>query len=103
MISLKDIQPYAKGYRLFFEIGNPNSIIYNNIHVVITYGKNEEDLKGKAFLLEAKKYETDIYKDMIPGYWNEVIVTLSPLDISELGTIWMEIEPKIVKLKSLND
>ncbi len=98
-IALKDIQKYANGYKLILSIGNPNSVTYNNLHVTVTYGKSMKGYDWVLDLLSSKKYEATILVDILPNYWNDISIILSPAQIEELEAFWVAINPSTVKLK----
>lgn len=101
LIGLKEIQQYANGYKLIFEIGNPASIIYYHTKITVTYGRGDKDYPTLN-LLTSKKYETLIEDELLPSYWNDITIILSPAKMEDLEYIWVTIDPQSVKLKTKN-
>lgn len=88
-IKLENIEKYADGYKVIFAIGNPNNTTYGNTKVTISYGENEN----------RKTHETTALTDLLPSYWNDIDVILSPAAENDISNIFIKIEPTTVKLK----
>ena len=85
-ISYVGLRKYARGYNLYFKIGNPHNIIYRKIDIKISYGPKEA-------LDEAKAFEVTLNKELQPAYWNKVVVYLANTSENDLEFIQVKINP----------
>jgi hypothetical protein len=99
LVSLKNIEEYADGYKITFSIGNPSTATYSNASITLTYGPKDKKYNS-IDLAHAAKYETDINQDLIPGYWNDVQIVLSNAKKEQLNYIWFTITPKTIELNT---
>lgn len=96
-ISLENIEKYANGYKITFNIRNLYYIIYSNLHLVIEYGPNNKNKSG-IDTSSWKRFETTITQDLLPPYWNTVSVVLSPAKEKDIENIWVQAKSEMVKL-----
>ncbi len=101
-IKIKDIEEYADGYKITFQIGNPSSIIYSHTQMNITYGRGNKEHTA-IDIEKAKKYETTLTNDLLPSYWTNVEVILSPAKPRDIEFLWVSIKPTEVKLREPED
>lgn len=81
-VSLQHIDKYANGYKTTFHIGNPSLVTYNNLGIVLGW--------GKSYLTRRTKEHT-IVNDILPGIWNKVTVVLSPAKEEDIELIILQI------------
>jgi hypothetical protein len=100
LFSLGDMKPYADGYRVNIEIGNPNNATFKDLKLKIKWGARY-DYKKQLFSEWEKSLrvkETTISKAIKPGTWNKVSVILSPASASEVGTLRFSAESNKISL-----
>lgn len=94
-LAVSEITKYADGYKVIFQIGNPNSVIYTGVDLTVMWGKFEESSES------VKEKKIRITKDILPGIWNQVSFIISPAnedEISQLGVI-IDTESAVIRLQ----
>jgi hypothetical protein len=87
LVSLKDIQPYADGYRLKLSIGNPSSAEYSGFSLTAKWHKSFEKMTSEDWQKEQPEKTFTYTEKLFPGSWNTVSLILSPAQKEELGYI----------------
>jgi Protein of unknown function (DUF3251) len=98
LLSLKDIQPYADGYRLKLDVGNPSSATYSGFSIRVTWSKSLQ-MAGYSEWEKAKHEKSVNYiEKLLPSSWNTVYLILTPAQRDDLGYIEISIETDVVEL-----
>ena len=91
MVSLKELKPYANGYKAVFDFGNPQSIDFDDVEVELRWGPTRpKDFKGTNYRdWQAQFQETKqkLGKRIRSGSWNPIEVVFSPASPEQIGTI----------------
>ena len=88
LISLSNVEPYADGYRLKLDIGNPSTATFTGFIIHASWGKTYGE------------YEKDFNytEKLFPGSWNKVYLTLTPAQKEDLANIQISLSTNTVFL-----
>lgn len=90
--------PYMDGYKIDFQIGNPQSVTYDGVTVTLKWGPsaNPTIFTNNTALKEwqnAQKTKTDkLLSRLLPGYWNNAEVIVAPATTEEIRNLEISIE-----------
>ena len=99
LVSVQEVKPYLDGCKITLHIGNPASVTYSGFTLRIRWGKRFE--KGETFASWQKQLhekEQKFTEELKPGWWNKVVVTLSPAKPDQFGYLDLSMETDMVKL-----
>lgn len=82
-ISLRNIEKYANGFKLLFQIGNPSSITIESMEIEVIYGP----------LNNKRKYKITLTKPILASQWNDFSVVLAPASENDLAHIAITVNP----------
>lgn len=99
MVSLDDVVKYAGGYKLSFNIGNPNFASYTNVNIKLHWNTTLNP-NTKDWVKTMRSKEDTILSPLLPGSWNKVTEIISPATEKEIGFISLELEPNILELQN---
>jgi hypothetical protein len=97
-LKLRDIQEYANGYKVTFQVGNPHGFYLSKPTIKIEWGKAaEEAQKEKSFDFSLwkqslKSKTEELNKNIQPFRWNEVTLILNDTAKDELGYMRLEVD-----------
>lgn len=98
-ILLENLKQYADGYEATFLIGNPNYATFYDMKLKLQWGHSRterESYETWRQSLHSEEIKADV--SILPGKWNKVTVVLSPAPASEVGTVYVSLEPGQVSL-----
>ena len=102
LLAVDDMEKINNGYRLTIKIGNPNSAIYEDVHLRIFWGRKWDPENVKPTYEEWRSSLTGAeYKFGGPlesGKWTEVVVDLTPAAATNFEYIECEMDVGTVKL-----
>lgn len=87
LVSLRDVQPYADGYKLKLNIGNPTSATYSGFALDVKWNKSFEKFSSQDWDNAQHEKTFKFAEKLMPGSWNTVFLTLSPAQKEELEYI----------------
>lgn len=96
--------PYLDGFKVDFQIGNPQSVTYDGITVTLQWGPSvtRSISTNKMALIawrNAQKTKTDkMLSKLLPGYWNNVEVIVTPATTEELRNLEVSVETGTLSL-----
>lgn len=100
-VSIKNVKPYADGFKLTLNLGNPNFASFQNVTLNITWGPR---ITKDVTFLEAEKRkqtrEVKIGRTILPASWNQTEVTIGPATKEDIGSISISIDTPSVALKA---
>jgi Protein of unknown function (DUF3251) len=100
LVMVSDFKPYANGYRLIAEIGNPNAATYANVKVKLRWGKPfvlADKTPYEQWEKGLRTAETTIAY-VRPGQWTRTPLILSPANSEETGYVSIALETNRVEL-----
>jgi hypothetical protein len=101
LVSLENIQPYANGYRVTFNLGNPMQVSFNGVEMKLRWGPTRPE-NWKEWAEWSKKLQEltqSVPNTLRPGSWNPVTVVIAPATAEQIGVIEVtEISTKTVAL-----
>jgi hypothetical protein len=101
-LSIKDVQPFANGSKVFLNFGNPLNTDVKDIKFNIHYGML--DKYGLPDASSEKSKEVKIIEPLKSGSWNIVDVVLENLPVTNLGYISIDsFEISTISLRSYNN
>ena len=91
-VSLKNIEKYANGYKLHFNLGNPTLATFADVQLKVSYNK-PFDVKENTYYDWLKGFKTveNSQITLLPGRWNNSTIIISPASEQETGTIILEV------------
>lgn len=99
LVSVQEVKPYLDGCKITFHIGNPSAVLYSGFRLKMRWGKRRE--KGEKisnWLKQLQEKEQKFTEELKPGWWNKVVVTVSPAKPDQFGYLDLSMETDIVKL-----
>ena len=99
LVSVQEVKPYLDGCRTPFHIGNPSAVIYPGFTLKIKWVKRRE--KGEKFgdwQKQLQEKQQKFAEELKSGWWNKVVVTVSPAKPDQFGYLDLSMETDIVKL-----
>ncbi len=103
LVSMTKLSPYADGYKVMLNIGNPNLASYHRLIVKASWGKRYDwkntSLSFQDWQSGLRSNEVTIPSEIQPGSWNPSSIVLSPADKTEVGYIKVELLPNTVSLR----
>jgi hypothetical protein len=109
-ISVKDVVPYMDGYKIKFNIGNPNHVTINNMTLTLDwwldsyieedYYKLEEDDDVVEKLKESKSKIHKILTPIEKGKWNAVEVIVPSINEKDAKRLRVKLGYSIVSLSA---
>jgi hypothetical protein len=87
LVSLKDVQPYADGFKLKLTIGNPSYAQYNGFVLDVTWNKSFEKFTTEDWGHAQHEKTFNYTEKLMPGSWNTISLILSPAQKEELEFI----------------
>ena len=87
LVMLKDIQPYADGYKLKLSIGNISSAEYSGFALTATWHKSYAKYTSEDWSKGGHEKTFNYPEKLLPGSWNTVSLILSPAQKEELEYI----------------
>jgi hypothetical protein len=109
LVSAKSATPYLDGYKVNFQIGNPQSVTYNGATVTLKWGPSAtpsvySNQVARAAWQNAQKTKTeDLLSELLPGYWNDEEIIVTPATTEELRNLQISIETSTLSLKNANN
>jgi len=105
LISVQRLDKIDKGYRLYLQIGNPNSATYGDVKMRVYWGtKLDETVVGPAYTkwhqsLSGAEY---VYPGSLEaGAWTDIAIDLKPAEFNQVQYIECEMEVNTVRLQKL--
>jgi len=107
LVALEDIQPYANGYKVKIDLGNPSLVTFIGVDMEVTWGptqpvysKDTPDYSQKMKEWASKQQTTrkSVEEALQPGSWNTVDIILAPASANDIGSI----EVSDISTKSVN-
>ncbi len=94
LVSLKKAIPYADGYKLHINLGNPNYASFQDPVLTITWSKRHDYKKHNFDEVEKSKRtkKVSLLKMVRAGSWNSTEVIIAPATPEEIGEITLEID-----------
>lgn len=99
LVSVREVKPYLDGCKITFHIGNPSSVLYSGFRLKIRWGKRREkggNIGNWAKQLQEK--EQKFTEELKPGWWNKVVVTVSPAKPDQFGYLELSMQTDMIKL-----
>lgn len=99
LVSVQEVKPYLDGCKITFHIGNPSAVLYSGFRLKIRWGKRWE--KGENYsnwVKQLQEKEQKFTEELKPGWWNKVVVTVSPAKPDQFGYLDLSMETDMVKL-----
>lgn len=96
LVALEKVDPYANGHRLTFAIGNPQAIAYGGVQFEVKWGEPRpraaetgEDYGAThaAWLRSLRQKSETSLKEIRPGSWNRITITVAPATAAEVGHV----------------
>jgi len=87
LVMLKDVQPYADGYKLKLHIGNTSSAEYSGFTLTAKWRKSFDKLTSEDLSKPQNEKTFNYTEKLLPGSWNTVSLILSPAQKEELEFI----------------
>jgi outer membrane murein-binding lipoprotein Lpp len=84
LIALANVEPYADGYKLKLEIGNPFTATYSGFAINATWGAHNQTISYPQKLL--------------PATWNSIFLILTPAQKEDLAFITISLSTQTVSL-----
>lgn len=107
-INVKDVQPHLDGFKIIFQIANPQYCTFYGLKIALEWNVRiegnyeEEKEKWDAWEARFKKREYTILKDFTPGSWTDAEVFLCPCTNEELECVRFSVQTSEIKLFHLN-
>lgn len=93
-VSLQEVSPYADGVKLRFHVGNLTAATVNGATFKVKWGPRMPDLGAEDFFTRYEEWqkalrekEIEVTKDLKPGTWNNVTITLPATKPDAFGHI----------------
>jgi len=108
LVSAGTATPYLDGYKVDFQIGNPQSVTYDGVTVTLKWGPpatrsiytNQTAITAWQ---NAQKTKTDkLLFQLLRGYWNNAEVIVTPATTEELRNLQISIETSTLSLGTRN-
>jgi len=109
LISAKSAAPYLDGYKVDFQIGNPQSVTYNGATVTLKWGPlataviRTNQVAWAAWQNAQKTKTEDLPSELLPGHWNDEEIIVTPATTEELRNLKISIETPTLTLKNSNN
>jgi hypothetical protein len=91
LVSLRDISPYANGYKVRFNLGNPMQVNFVGVELELRWGpKRPSDFKTIKFSdwnAQFKTSKQSLTQTLRAGAWNPVEVIIAPATAEQIGQI----------------
>lgn len=101
-VSLKNIKPYADGFKMTVNLGNPHNAAFKDPLMKVSWSPRV-DFKVSGSYAESEKRkrtkEFKLQKVISPGSWNSTEITIAPATSEEVGRIEIEAEVETVSLR----
>jgi Protein of unknown function (DUF3251) len=92
-VAIRDVKPYANGYKLTLDIGNPNFVTFGKVS-----GKVEWNKKDVYQWDKNRTKEFSLTSNLLAGRWNKTEVVIAPAEKQELENIRISIKAETVYL-----
>lgn len=103
LLAVSRMDKIDKGYRLYLQIGNPNSANYGDVKLRLFWGSIENPSAGKMTYEKWRQSLTGsefVYSGVLEaGVWTDIAVDLKPAEYSQLHYIECEMEVNTVRLQ----
>lgn len=90
-MSLKDVKPYANGYKATFDFGNPQSIDFDQVELELRWGPpTPKDFKSVSYSTWQSQFQEakqTLGKRVRAASWNPIDVVISPATAEQIATI----------------
>ena len=99
LLSVQEVKPYLDGCKITFHIGNPSAVLYSGFRLKIRWGKRWE--KGENYsnwLNQLQEKEQKFTEELKPGWWDKVVVTVSPAKPDQFSYLELSMKTDMVKL-----
>jgi hypothetical protein len=109
LISSESATPYLDGYKIDFQIGNPQSVTYDGVTVTLKWGPpatRSTYTNQTTMTAWQNAQKTKIEKlpfQVLAGYWNNAEVIVTPATTEELRNLQISIETSSVSLRNANN
>jgi hypothetical protein len=109
LISSESATPYLDGYKIDFQIGNPQSVTYEGVAVTLEWGPSATrsiytNSTAMAAWQNAQKTKTEkLPFQLLSGYWNNAEVIVTPATTEELRNLKISIETSTLSLRNANN
>ncbi len=111
-VSLADVQKYANGYKVIFDLGNPYNASITNINATLRYGKGlseyipEDNVNDfythyKSWEDNLKVAERSIVNEIYGGSWNKVTFIISPAKEEDLETLHLSLSATALIMRNM--
>lgn len=105
LISVQRMDKIDKGYRVYLQIGNPNSASYGDVKIRMFWGTKPE---GAALGVEYTKWRQTlagaeyVYSGTLEsGTWTDIAVDVKPAEFDQVQYLECEMEVNTVKLQKM--
>jgi len=110
LVSVKNVEPYLDGYRVTFEVGNPQYATFSNLKIKTVWGSKFEYSKATNDVNYVENYNASLKRKefsqadkLLPGSWNKVSIVLSPAKSDELAAFSISFDAETVSLSTPRD
>ena len=91
LVALDDVKAYANGYKVTFELGNPQAVNFQGADIEVRWGPKRPDdfktLKYGDWLKQFRTSKQSTTRILKAGFWNPVEVVLAPAEAGDIGII----------------
>jgi hypothetical protein len=104
-VSLEEVGPYADGVKLRFHVGNLTTATIKGATFKVKWGPRMPEAPDESFLTRYERWqkalrekEINVTKDLKPGTWNNVTITLPATRPDEFGYLELSMETSQISL-----
>ena len=88
LVSVSDIKPYANGYKVVLNFGNPLNVDFDGAEIQVQWGpKRKQGIKYSEYLQQLRTSKQSVLKRLRGGSWNPVEVVLAPASQTDIERI----------------
>lgn len=92
IIRLMNIEKYANGYRLYFDIGNPTLATFYDAKLAVKLNKEwDYKIPYEDWQKHAKTNTIDLDSSLEPARWNHVVIAVAPVSDEETANIQVQL------------
>lgn len=97
-VALREVKPYADGVRAVLDVGNLTTAKVRGATFKVKWGPRLSGGRLKEWEASLQQRDIEILKDLEPGRWNQVVLSLPDTEISSLGYIEVGMETSEISL-----
>ena len=101
MVSLKNVEPYLDGVKVYLEIGNLSSATYAGVVLKVKWGQRMEDFSGEMvdYFRSLRETEISLVDTLKQGSWSKVEFTLAKTKPERFGLLEVTLETNKLSLR----